>query len=255
WSLMEPAREARTLWRNALDPVHERLGRATTSKAAAQDVRTALEALQRLPWNGTVKQFRAGDFVEHLSLWFTTDWLKTDHEDQMLELLASDLELSDGSTACIEPTYVAIALNQAYSNPPNYRTAARFGWLRRLGSSFATKTRNRLATIVNLYDNHWIVLAIDFETKTISYGDGFHAHAPPSLRKSLDWWLFEHLGDEFKWINIPVVAQNDPYSCGILAYFALAHWFDSKRFPLPKPTAASMAEERIKMFLRIIEQH
>jgi hypothetical protein len=33
--------------------------------------------------------------VENLVVWFTTDWLNADHEDQMLELLAADLGLSE----------------------------------------------------------------------------------------------------------------------------------------------------------------
>ncbi|KAF7372168.1 ULP-PROTEASE domain-containing protein [Mycena venus] len=146
----------------------------------------------------------------------------------MLELLASDLGIRDRSMSCIEATYFVRALAQAYANPEVYRTARRFGWLRRLGTSFSTKDRNHFGSIANQNENHWVALAIDCEKK--------------------------HLGMEFKWTGIPVAKQTDPHSCGILAYFTLAHWFDSERFPLPNCTAASMAEERIKMFLRVVER-
>jgi hypothetical protein len=237
-----------------LDPVHETLRKSTTNTAFAGYIKTALEALDGLPWDSNVKGFRASSSVD-LALWFTTDWLKTDHEDQMLELLASDLGISDGNTSCVEPTYFVRALGQAYSDPETYRTSRKFGWLRRLGASFAMKDRNRLGSIANNNENHWVTLGIDCEKKVVGYGDGFRANAPTSLRKHLDWWLFEHLSVKFKWVDIPVVKQNDPHSCGILAYFGLSHWFDPERFPLPKHTAASMAEERIKMFLRIIKRH
>ncbi|KAF8135951.1 hypothetical protein K438DRAFT_1997082 [Mycena galopus ATCC 62051] len=102
---------------------------------------------------------------------------------------------------------------------------------------------------------HWVTLTIDCEKKIIGYGNRFRTNAPASLRKHLDWWLFEHLGVDFEWTTIPMAKQNDPHSCGILAYFAPAHWFTSERFLLPKCTAASMAEERIKMFLRVVECH
>ncbi|KAK6991521.1 ULP-protease domain-containing protein [Favolaschia claudopus] len=146
----------------------------------------------------------------------------------MLELSASDLGISDGSTSCVQSTYFVHALAQAYEDPATYRAASRFAWLRRLGIAFATKQRLRLGTIVNEDENHWTALTIDCEAK--------------------------HLGAKFKWIDIPVAKQNDPCSCGIL-YFALAHWFDPARFSLPTFTTASMAEERRNMFLRIIQRH
>ncbi|KAJ7861923.1 hypothetical protein B0H13DRAFT_1538861, partial [Mycena leptocephala] len=215
----------------------------------------ALKALEKLPWDGNVQGFRGGGFVNDFALWFTRDWLNTDHEDQMLELLASDLGISDGSTTCIQPTYFVRGLAQAYCDPESYQTARRFGWLRKLGASFAMKDRKRLGSIANKNEDHWVALGIDCERKAIGYGDGFRTKLSASLRKHLDWWLIEHLSAEFKWTDIPVVKQSDPHSCGILAYFAMAHWFDSERFPLPKCTATSMVEEHIRMFLRIVERH
>ncbi|KAJ7860652.1 hypothetical protein B0H13DRAFT_1900892 [Mycena leptocephala] len=138
--------------------------------------------------------------------------VNTDHEDQMLELLASDLGLSDGSTACIEGTYFVQALSRAYFQPKTYRTSRRCAWLRRLGTSFAMKTRTQLGTIANQNKNHWVALTIDCDRNVVGYGDGFRGNTPASLRKALDWWLLEHLGEKFKWTNIPVAKQNDPHS-------------------------------------------
>ncbi|KAJ7934877.1 hypothetical protein B0H13DRAFT_1557879, partial [Mycena leptocephala] len=154
-------------------------------------------ALENLPWDGKIHGFKAGGSVDDLALWFTTDWFKTDHEDQMLELLASDLGITDGSTSCIEPTHFVRILAQAYSDPDNYRTARHFGWLRRLGTSFATKDRTRLGTIANKDENHWVAFGIDCEKQVIGYGDGFRGKPSSSLRKHLNWWLFEHLGVAF----------------------------------------------------------
>ncbi|KAJ7176100.1 hypothetical protein C8R43DRAFT_857866, partial [Mycena crocata] len=254
WSSMEHVRESRTLWRTAVASVKQTLEKSSTSEAAAGRIKAALEALETLPWDGDIKGFKDGT-VDNLALWFTTDWLKTEHEDQMLELLASDLGLSDGSTSGLQATYLVRALAQAYSNPEVYRKARHFRWLRRLGQSFATKDRNRLGTIANEHENHWVALVIDCEKKLVGYGNGFGTSVPASLRKHLDWWLFEHLGLQFKWKDIPVVKQTDPHSCGILAYLVLAHWFDKDRFPLPNSVAAAMADERIKIFLRIAERH
>ncbi|KAJ7250237.1 hypothetical protein C8J57DRAFT_1521254 [Mycena rebaudengoi] len=182
-----------------------------TSEATAQCIKAALKALDELPWDGVVKGFRAGGSVEDLVLWFTTDWLRSDHEDHMLELLASDLRISDGSPSSIQTTFFTAIV--------------------------------------------WVALGINFEKSLIGYGNRFRTAVPVSLKKHLIWWLFKHLGLEFKWTDIPVPKQTDPHSCGILMYFALAHWFDSERFLLPECTAASMVDERIKMFLQIVEPH
>ncbi|KAJ7808638.1 hypothetical protein B0H14DRAFT_2608716 [Mycena olivaceomarginata] len=98
WSLLERVREAKILWCTALDPVHETLRKSTTSTAFAGYIKTALEALDGLPWD---------------------NWLKTDHEDQMLELLASDLGISDGNTSCVEPTYFVQTAAVEEENSPS----------------------------------------------------------------------------------------------------------------------------------------
>jgi hypothetical protein len=107
---------------------------------------------------------------------------------------------------------------------------------------------------VNKDENHWVGLAINCE-ETVGYGGGFRGKVPGDLRWHLDWWLFEHLGVKFRWTDLPIPPQNDVHSCGLLAYFAIANFFDGKRFPLPKANSASMADERIRMFLRLVERH
>jgi hypothetical protein len=170
---MEKFRDAKAMWRTALDPVYERLDRDSTSEAAAVRIKEALAALDKLQWDGNVKNFKAGGLVEELTLWFTTGWLKSDQEDQMLELLAEDLGLSDASTNCIQNNFFATYLAQAYSDPDKYRTDPASGWLRWLGTAFATKDRSRLGSIGNKNTNHWFTFTIDSENETIGYGDGF----------------------------------------------------------------------------------
>ncbi|KAJ7369145.1 hypothetical protein DFH08DRAFT_645589, partial [Mycena albidolilacea] len=169
----------------------------------------ALQALDRLPWDGTIGCFHADSSVESLARWFTTDWLNTDHEDQMLELLSADLDLSDGSTSTIETTYFVLALAQAYSDPEKYRTSQRFRWLRKLGTVFAMRDRDRLGAIVNIHNNHWVALTIDCTKNIVGYGDGFRGKPPSTLHTHLDWWLFQHLGVEFTWKDIPAAKQHN----------------------------------------------
>ncbi|KAJ6533333.1 hypothetical protein DFH09DRAFT_1325830 [Mycena vulgaris] len=110
-SPMERAHEARTLWRTAADGIHEMLDKTSTSKEAAERAKQALTA---------------GGTISDLVLWFNKKWLRTDHEDGMLETLADDLGLSDSDGDTIWSTYFVLALAQAYANPDKYRTAASF---------------------------------------------------------------------------------------------------------------------------------
>ncbi|KAJ7310787.1 hypothetical protein DFH08DRAFT_756992, partial [Mycena albidolilacea] len=252
---MERARKARTLWRSAVDGIHEMLAKTSTSKEAAERAKQALMVLASLGWTGNLRGLKAGGNISDLVVWFNKKWLRTDHEDGMLEILADDLGLSDGDGDTIWSTYFVLALAQAYANPDKYRTAASFQWLRGLGQGFAMGTRRRLGTVANKDDEHWVALAIDSETKTVAYGDGFRKRVPKDLRRHIDWWLFEHLAIEFRWTDLPIPEQHDSHSCGVLAYSALANFFEPARFPLPESTAGLMADERVKAFLRIVERH
>ncbi|KAJ7236695.1 hypothetical protein C8J57DRAFT_1529990 [Mycena rebaudengoi] len=181
-----------TIW-SSLEKIHEyeTLEKQSTSDAAAGRIKAALAALEKLPWDGDVKNFRAGG-----------------SEDQMLELLTLELGLSDGSTSCIETTFFAQKLSQAYSDPDSYRTARGFRWLRRLGGSFATKNRSHLGSIANKNEDHWFTLTIDCEKEAIGYGDGFRGTPSAGLRKALDWWIFEHLGVVFKSYRIRAASSR-----------------------------------------------
>ncbi|KAJ6543745.1 hypothetical protein DFH09DRAFT_1390325, partial [Mycena vulgaris] len=222
---------------------------------AADRARAALQALADLQWDGVVKGFKASCSVSDLASWLTTDWLNTDHMDQLLELLAADLGGGNGSTVVVETTYFVLKLAQAYSDPEEYHTGVGFEWLRQLGETLVMGKRTRVGGIANIGNNHWIALAIDTEAEIIGYGDGFRNAVPSRLRSHVDWWIHQHLGLQFKWTDLPISKQIDAHSCGVLAYSSLAHWADAKHFPLPKSTTAAMADERLKIFLRLIERH
>ncbi|KAJ7362739.1 hypothetical protein DFH08DRAFT_841388 [Mycena albidolilacea] len=186
WSKMESARKARTLWRSAVDRVEASLQKSAISEDAADRARAALQAIENLQWDGVTKGVKASCSISDLASWFTTDWLNTDHMDQLLELLAADLGGGNGSTVVVETTYFVLKLAQAYSDPEEYRTGVGFEWLRQLGETLAMGKRTRMGGIANISDNHWIALAIDTEAETIGYGDGFHNTIPSRLRSHID---------------------------------------------------------------------
>ncbi|KAJ7695554.1 hypothetical protein B0H14DRAFT_2418745, partial [Mycena olivaceomarginata] len=249
WSLAEDAREAQALWRRARGMLQEREKKVQMDSSTTEYLQAAFTALKELPWKGVVKGFREKEEVETLAHWLTTDWLTTTHEHQMLETLADDLALDESSPDTIPITFFAHTLSRGFYNPEAYRTGREWRWVRRLGDAFATGQRKRFGTIANINENHWVAIAFNCEEKVIYYGDPMGGAVPKHVRDHYNWWIYEHLGEEYCWKDLPMPLQRDLHSCGILAYFGLAHFFDPEYFPLPVPTLDSMANERLKMFI------
>jgi predicted component of type VI protein secretion system len=61
-----------------VEQVNKTVEKSTMSKAVAAHAKAAIGALENLRWDGEIHGFKAGGSVDDLTLWFTTDWLKTD---------------------------------------------------------------------------------------------------------------------------------------------------------------------------------
>ncbi|KAJ7707012.1 hypothetical protein B0H14DRAFT_2646979 [Mycena olivaceomarginata] len=98
----------------------------------------------------------------------------------------------------------------------------------------------RLGGIANISENHWIAFTIDTEAQVVGYGMGSAApYRRACARMSTD---------------LPIPKQIDPHSCGILAYFSLATGLTANAFRC-QINNRCMADERVKMFLRVVEHH
>jgi hypothetical protein len=207
-------------------------------------------ALSQLPWSGSVAGFSEEESPIHLYKYTTTDWLTTIHENQMLNLLSYDIIDSDhSSTTIIQPTYFIPALLQAYHRKTNHRNGA----LYRQGQSLALGTQTCLATIMNYKGTHWVALVLDFCTHTIWHGDSLGWTMDIKLKTVLEWWTREHTSVPFMYKSLPIMHQDDAFSCGLLAWNALSHFFLPAIYPLIN--AMDTAAERLRVLLRVCERH
>jgi hypothetical protein len=94
---------------------------------------------------------------------------------------------------------------------------------------------------------------LDFRAKTIWYGDSLQWEIEPKLRSVLEWWTEEHGSVRFTYQRLPITHQNDSFSCGLLAWNALAHFFLPFHRPLIDP--ADVVMERLRVLLCICERH
>jgi hypothetical protein len=224
----------------------------------AKDLITRVSnALAIISWSATVQGFLGAVSVECLATYMTKDWLTDEHENQMLHLLGRELERSsEGEGIYIADTFFVPSLIRTYKIPDRvnqYGTASNCNWLRKKGQEFGTGALDKLATIANVGGNHWVAVVIDFRLSQILYGDSLGGTITAEIEMVLNWWVHHHTFERFTTNRLPITCQRDDYSCGILAWNAVATKVLPKNYTLIK--SEGVADERLKMFLRVSERH
>jgi hypothetical protein len=113
------------------------------------------------------------------------------------------------------------------------------------------KQQQALLTMAHLGDEnkHWVGLVVHAQNKSIYYGDSLNSPIPPTLLETYQWWISQHSPTAFDLKHLPIMHQEDYYSCGVLSDNALAHFALPKLFPLFKSFEAWAA--RMSAFVRV----
>jgi Ulp1 protease family, C-terminal catalytic domain len=210
------------------------------------------DALSNMCWSGKIAGFHEKEDILCLSQYATTGWLLITHENQMLVLLSHNIiNYSPSATEItIESTYFAHSLFKAfdYHHKQSYKRP-----LHALGQSLASGARKIMGTVVNTMDTHWLAIVLDFSTRTIWHGDSLQWVMEPKLKAALKWWTSEYTSAQFKYKPLPITYQKDSFSCGLLTWNAISHFFLPKLHPLIDPT--DVATERLRVLLCVCKQH
>jgi hypothetical protein len=94
---------------------------------------------------------------------------------------------------------------------------------------------------------------VDFKASKILYGDSMGGAIDEDIEEILTWWTYHHTGVTFTKSYLPITRQRDGFSCGLLAWNALAAYLLPNIHSLIN--ASDVAKGRLEMFLRVIEQH
>ena len=170
----------------------------------------------------------------------------------MLNLLQVNLidHHTDRDAIVIEDTDFIRCLHRAfdrrYSRP-------RQGSIHKRGTALGRGDHRYLATIANCFGCHWVAIVIDFHTHTIWHGNSLGWAIDPDMLTLLEWWTTEYSISKFTVNHLPITHQSDTFSCGLLAWNALANFFLPERFPLI--AVEKVAAERLQLFLRISDHH
>jgi hypothetical protein len=225
------------------------------SDESARLINKVNNALQCIPWSGSIHGFKVAIPTSFLSVYGTREWFSDEHEDQMLDLLRREMmESGISSSADIENTQWPVKLRQAYRDQEQYRTGADYGWLYATGEMLVDGTRDEIGMIANINRNHWVAVSLNFKNRRILYGDSLRDTPNQELIHALKWWMHLHTGHIFTVKDLPISRQKDGYSCELLAWNALMVYFlRSKNYTLMDPK--NVDDERLKVLLRIIERH
>jgi hypothetical protein len=262
WAEVARIRTVKNKWILAEESIELRKKGNLHQTEETKDLTTQVyNALATISWSATVQGFPGTVSVDCLAAYMTKEWLTDEHENQMLHLLG--LELARGGEGDSEGIYIAETffmplLIGAYKKSDRinqYATASSYDWLRTKGQEFGTGILDKLATIANVGGNHWVAVVIDFRLSQILYGDSLGGTITEEIETVLIWWIHHHTGQQFTTNRLPITCQQDGYSCGMMAWNAVATNVLPKNYTLMKSDRDGVADERLKMFLRVSERH
>jgi hypothetical protein len=216
-------------------------------------IKQVSSVLSKLSWKNKIIGFHVKLPPEHLTSYLTRNWLTDKHENEMLHLLQNELTLRNPkSSTNVTYTYFFQVLSQLHRDG-TYDEDKGAAWVRRQSEELATGVYDIFATIVNLDNNHWVPIVVDFKASKILYGDSMGGAIDDNVEEILTWWTYHHTGVTFTKTYLPITRQRDGFSCGLLAWNALAAYLLPDIYSLVN--ASDVAKERLKMFLRVVEQH
>ena len=120
------------------------------------------------------------------------------------------------------------------------------------GVALGNGTHDSLVYLANGRDEHWVAFVLDFDVSEILFGDSLSGNeAEEDTKMVLSWWTHFHTRQHFTYQKLPITHQIDSYSCSLLSWNALMHWFFPWRYPLIDPK--QVANERLKVLLIVMQ--
>jgi hypothetical protein len=255
WAELIPIRTVHQKWANAEESLQmQNQSPKGVSASNSALIRKVYDALSSVSWTENIQGFSVSTPTHYLADYATKEWMTDEHITQMLDLLQQDV-IQEGlsETVEIKSVWFLSMLRRGYEEQEQYMTHKSYRWLRAQGQAFGTGAREQLAFIGIVGGNHWIAVVIDFKEGTVYYGDSLGEGISNSLRAILDWWIHLHTKSQFDHRNLPITLQQDGYSCGILAWLALVTFLLRGKYSLVD--ASQVAEERLKVLIRVVEKH
>ena len=171
----------------------------------------------------------------------------------MLELLETKVQLECWSAVEIGSTWFYEKIKSAYGAPESYTTNTSFRLYHHIGNNLKTGRQDQCGFLVNLNQNHWVAVVLDFRTREIWYGDSLGQQILETVKRVLAWWTCFYSGKQFMHQSLPITIQKDSFSCCLLAWNVLAVFFLGGKEELLD--AGNVAEGQLNVLLNVIWRH
>ncbi|KAH0831399.1 hypothetical protein J3R83DRAFT_14066 [Lanmaoa asiatica] len=196
--------------------------------------------LGTLPWSSSILGFETHEAITHLAAYLT--------QECTVYRQKGTIEVE------IEGPYFYTYLKSSFkAGELQYKDSASFTRARSLGEALQSGQRTSIGFISNIHNNHWIATVIDFSKQYIWYGDSLVGQPDKEFITVIQWWIQYHAGTHFATGGLAIPRQHDSFSCGILAFGALAHFYLPNEYPLID--VEWVDDERLKIFLQIGKHH
>lgn len=252
-------------WKEVLEKLEnrKRVSMLKGHTRAVQKLDGAYAELAKLPWDATIQGIEDSKVpILSLSTYLTTKWLNDENINQMLTVLRTSLQSTEvGSDTIVASLGFMLRLKNAHRDcqqegSNSIYEAQRSNKVLRDAMEELTSGRKRyFATIQHVNGNHWVPIVLDFETRSLHYGDSLRMTPDADLMATLDWWTVAHTGQQFEAAKLLTTHQTDNFSCGLLSFNAIGHFLSEDQFPLLRNDAATLYAARIDMLQEILEIH
>lgn len=187
------------------------------------------DEIELTSWGGKLAGFSGWAPVTTLATYASNSWLRDTHIQQLLDVLERQLPTPISQSTLLADPFFSSAILEEHSKfekkeAPNSSLQK---WLVRLGSELRTGEKRRIAGLLCITDNHWLVYGADWDEQVLVFGDPMRNSILQNVISAFQWWLETYAAATFRVANLPTTKQVDMTSCGLLSFNGVAHWVDS----------------------------
>ncbi|KAI9443778.1 hypothetical protein H4582DRAFT_2053569 [Lactarius indigo] len=254
WALIVEVDTAKRAWSDALMWVDEQ-----RDNIPAQSISRVMTLLRTVPWKDHIKGLGSGLSITDMATFLSPEWLSDTHLDTMVNAAVhfhhESLSRMVPHTEIVQSDFAAhILTSPLLETTPithDYMNKAPQSVIR-LGSIISScSTDIRVVAVAFSPPGHWACLLIDFQARTIAWGDSMRRDPPAGFEKRLRTWLGLFCPqNQFSALQqLPCACQTDAYSCGVITINTMKHHvFGDKLW-----TKSSRERLRVSEFLSILE--
>ncbi|KAF7346851.1 hypothetical protein MSAN_01824400 [Mycena sanguinolenta] len=183
-------------------------------------------------WHGHLTGF--GDIeITRLTTLFSSQYLGTGIVDALAGLLAFRLHLSDDTisknTIIVDTNFASflemlLPIVDGAATGPIRTSRGGQRYLQKYGAWSRDTEHRHLYLVLYRPPEHWTACSVDFQDRTIRYGDSLGWKRPKEFVDALQFWLRDNGHSNFTITDdLPCAKQTDGFNCPIIAVNTIAH--------------------------------